>query len=99
MAVSYWNGIVFSFSMVVPVRMFWKASSTLLASSAEVSMKESPLSPAECQLESLPNSSLISHTCELFGLLSWDSPQVPQIALVTNQHDNNVGISMVPQLL
>lgn len=24
---------------------------------------------------------------------------MPQIALVTNQHDNNVGISMVPQLL
>ncbi len=28
-----------------PVRMFWKASSTLLASSAEVSMNERLLSP------------------------------------------------------
>jgi hypothetical protein len=31
----------------VPVRMFWKASSTLLASRAEVSMKERLFSPGE----------------------------------------------------
>ena len=31
----------------VPVRMFWKASSTLLASKAEVSMKERLFSPSE----------------------------------------------------
>ncbi len=31
--------------MVVPVKMFWKASSTLLASRAEVSMKERWFSP------------------------------------------------------
>ena len=30
----------------IPVRMFWNASSTLLASSAEVSMNERLLSPA-----------------------------------------------------
>jgi hypothetical protein len=29
----------------IPVRMFWKASSTLLASRAEVSMKERLFSP------------------------------------------------------
>lgn len=31
----------------VPVRMFWNASSTLLASRAEVSMKERLFSPKE----------------------------------------------------
>ena len=31
----------------IPVRMFWKASSTLLASRADVSMKERLLSPAK----------------------------------------------------
>jgi len=37
----------------IPVRIFWKASSTLLASRAEVSMKERWFSPVEfqhCQL-------------------------------------------------
>lgn len=34
---------------VIPVRMFWKASSTLLASRAEVSMKERLFSPIICQ--------------------------------------------------
>lgn len=32
---------------LVPVRMFWKASSTLLASRAEVSMKERLFSPSK----------------------------------------------------
>ena len=31
---------------VIPVRIFWKASSTLLASRAEVSMKDRLFSPA-----------------------------------------------------
>ena len=34
----------------VPVRMFWNASSTLLASKAEVSMNERLLSPAPVSL-------------------------------------------------
>lgn len=33
----------------IPVRMFWNASSTLLASKAEVSMNERLLSPAPSQ--------------------------------------------------
>jgi len=37
----YWN------IKCIPVRMFWKASSTLLASKAEVSMKERLFSPNE----------------------------------------------------
>lgn len=39
----------------IPVRMFWKASSTLLASSAEVSMKERLFSPIErkCQRQTM----------------------------------------------
>ena len=41
----------------------------------------------------------VSHTCKLLGLLCWDSPQMPQIALVSYQHDDDVGVRMVPQLL
>lgn len=37
-------------------------------------------------------------TCELLGFLCWDSPQVSQIALVTNEHDDNIRVRMVPQL-
>ena len=38
-------------------------------------------------------------TSELLGLLSRDRTQVAQIALVTDKHDNNVGVGVVPQLL
>lgn len=33
-----------------PVKMFWNADSTLLASSAEVSMKESPFSAGQTSM-------------------------------------------------
>lgn len=35
---------------------------------------------------------------ELLGLLSGHSPQVPQIALVSNQHDDDVRVGMVAKL-
>lgn len=47
----------------VPVRMFWKASSTLLASKADVSMKERLLSPGECQLTSSLSNYLDNCQC------------------------------------
>jgi hypothetical protein len=39
------------------------------------------------------------HTCKLLSLLCGYSSQVSQIALVSDQHDDNVGIRMIPQLL
>lgn len=38
-------------------------------------------------------------TRKLLGLLGWHCPQMPQIALVTHKHDDNVGVGMVAQLL
>ncbi len=38
-------------------------------------------------------------TCKSSGLISGNSPEMPQIALVAHQHDDNVVISMIPQLL
>lgn len=38
-------------------------------------------------------------TCKAPGLISGHGPQVPQVTLVAHQHDDNVGISMVLQLL
>src|SRR5271155_39077 len=52
----------------LPVRMFWKASSTLLASRAEVSMKDRLFSPEHVNLMS-DVEKLVKHTCELFSLV------------------------------
>lgn len=83
----------------LPVRMFWKASSTLLASSAEVSIKERLFSPTP------PSISIIAvtiawelHTGKLFGFLGRYSSQMSQITLVSDKHNNDVGVRMVPQL-
>ena len=38
-------------------------------------------------------------TCENLRFFGWYSAQVLQIALVTNQHNNNVGIGVIAQLL
>lgn len=38
-------------------------------------------------------------TCKLLGILRGHSPQVSQIALVSNKHDDDVGVGMVAQLL
>lgn len=38
-------------------------------------------------------------TGKLLGIIRGNSPQVSQIALVSDQHDHNVGVGMVPQLL
>ena len=42
-------------------------------------------------------SGMTAHTCKLLGLLCGHGPQVPQIALVAHQHDNDVVVGMVPQ--
>lgn len=55
----------------LPVRMFWKASSTLLASRAEVSMKERLFSPVESSQPSRPY--LIFHRGKLktYWQIAW----------------------------
>jgi hypothetical protein len=40
-----------------------------------------------------------SHTRELLRLFCRNCPQVPEIALVSDQHDHDVSIGMIPQLL
>lgn len=88
----------------VPVRMFWNASSTLLASRAEVSMKDRWFSPGRGERERGSGSALVRalapksvfiRTCKSLGLLGGYGPQVPQIALVSHQHDDNVRVGMV----
>ena len=87
----------------VPVRMFWKASSTLLASRAEVSMKERLFSPSERRKILADwrrtNKSYRRLTGKLLGLLGGHSAQMSQIGLVSNQHDDNVTVGMISQLL
>lgn len=65
-------------------------------------MKERLFSPVKDQHSTvLPSqcSETTKHTGKLLGLLGRDRPQVPQIALVTNQHDDDIGIGVVSQLL
>lgn len=79
--------------------MFWKADSTFDASKAEVSMNESPFS-------AVPTFSYHSHlrvisilTRKLLRLICRHCPQMLQVALVSNKHNNNIGIRMISQLL
>jgi hypothetical protein len=81
-----------------PVRMFWKASSTLLASRAEVSMKDRLFSPEHFSLM-VDVEEAGQHTCELFSLVRGHSSQVSQVALVSNKHDDNIRVSMISKLL
>lgn len=81
--------------------MFWNASSTLLASRADVSIKDKWFSPVKEDVSTcaIKAEAWGSRTGERLGLLGWDSPQVPQIALVSDKHDDDIGIGMIPQLL
>lgn len=85
--------------------MFWKADSTLDASSADVSMNDNPFSAKTNERHLLRRildprvKTIKKRTCKNLRFLRWYSAQVFQIALVTNQHNDNVGIGMVAQLL
>lgn len=84
--------------------MFWKASSTLLASRAEVSIKDRWFSPANATIskDSFPETNRRSRgkrTGKGLGLLGGNSPEVSQITLVSNQHDDDIGVGVIPQLL
>lgn len=56
-----------------------------------------------CQLNRLPfilsNLFQVMPTSKRLGLLGGNSSQVSQIALVSDQHDDNIGISVISQLL
>src|SRR6266702_5307626 len=84
------------------VRIVWNADSTFDASSADVSINDSPFSAAirhVCQLTSLEGEARTERTREGFRFLSRHSTKVLEIALVTDQHDNNVRVCVVTQLL
>jgi len=86
----------------VPVRIFWNASSTLLASRADVSMKDRWFSPARIGTSAETSEQCARHprhTSKRLGLLGRNSTQVPQVTLVSDQHNDNVGISVVAKLL
>lgn len=85
----------------VPVKMFWNASSTLLASRADVSIKDKWFSPVKVFVSTCAIQLDVwgFRTSKRLGLLGWDSPQVPQIALVSDKHDDDIGIGVIPQLL
>lgn len=84
-----------------PVKMFWKASSTLLASRAEVSMNDKLFSPMlrSARPTLNPWGTQRKHTRKLLGFFRGHCPQVSQIALISDQHDDDVGIGVIPQLL
>jgi hypothetical protein len=81
----------------LPVRMFWKASSTFEASSADVSMKERLFSPKESVSKFSREG--VRRTGKLFGLFGGHRSKMSQIALVTDQHDDDVGISVISEFL
>ena len=83
-----------------PVRMFWKADSTFDASSAEVSMNDSPFSAVRGRFRrSGWSGATMRLTSKGFRLLGWHSTQVLQIALIPDEHDNDVGVGVVTKFL
>lgn len=88
----------------LPPRIFWNAVSTLEASNAEVSMKDrlfSSVDAATTKDKTVPKveSQVQSLTCEMFCLFRRHCAQMSQIALVSDQHDDNIGVRVVAQLL
>ena len=89
--------------------MFWNAFSTFEASKAEVSMLDwgqqvqrfAPSSvihqPALVSRLNVQAESVL--LTESLGLLGRDGAQVPQVALVADEHDDNVRVGMVAELL
>lgn len=89
--------------------MFWNACSTLDASNAEVSIKERLFSAVGIERISYQRVSppqaehfkeyAVLPTSKCLGLLCRDSAEVPQIALVADEHDDNVTVGVVSELL
>lgn len=97
-----------------PVRMVWNAVSTLDASSAEVSIlfpkggsSASPVPNDQRQNDASGKTAKKRASSQgqavllrkEFCLLGRDGAQVPQIALVADEHDDNLGIGVVAEFL
>ena len=46
-----------------------------------------------------PQSAPVAHTCKCLGLIRRYGPKVTEVALVPNQHDDDVAVCVVLQLL
>lgn len=89
--------------------MLWKATSTLLASSADVSMNERLFSAASegadgcgCQPGGVHDQARAgpkARTGKGLGLLGRDGAQVLEIALVADEHYDDALVGVVTQLL
>lgn len=58
-------------------------------------MNERLFSPTECQRHTM-KSIVGKRTGKLLGLLGGDRTQVAQIALVTDEHDDDVRVGVIP---
>ena len=98
-------GYVVSGLTRIPVKMFWKAASTFEASSADVSMNDSPFSAIHAtHATKIHQSNDVKYhhvvlTRKRFRLLSRYGPQVLQITFVAHKHNDNVRIGMVAEFL
>src|ERR1700677_2644545 len=83
------------------VRIVWNADSTFDASSADVSINDSPFSAVHVfsQLKFTLRGTEKKRTRESFRFLGRHSTKVLQIALVADKHDNDVRVCVVAQLL
>ena len=83
--------------------MVWNAASTFEASSADVSMNVKPFAALRhiiiCTMIPQFESSFGIHTCKCLCLICWHSSQVLQIAFVTDEHDNDIRIGVISELL
>ena len=69
--------------------MVWKADSTFDASNADVSMKERLFSAA-ASVRQADTGSRDARTCERLRLVGGYGAQVLQIALIADEHDDDV---------
>lgn len=87
--------------------MVWKADSTFDASSADVSMNDKPFSATRrthriqpiCPDIESHTDRRAGRTCKCLCLLCGDGPEVLQIALIPDEHDDDVRVRVIAQLL
>ena len=82
-----------------PVRMVWKADSTFEASSADVSINDRPFSAVSSGQKEKGKTTKLKRTRKRLCLLCRNGPQMLQIALVPDEHDDDVGVGVVTKFL
>ena len=85
------------------MRIVWNADSTFEASSAEVSMNDKPFSAVRDHESIVSVARGRGHgkrglTSKALGLVRRHCPQVLQIALVSDEHDDDVRVRVVAEL-